>query len=230
MNLVNILIYGIYVFAFLFVVIVGWSKLGRRLSPTFDNLKGMRVLVVLALINILFYVGTKFGAGGAPRYILSLYTALVMFIGFLLAHLRRYSKMVSYSLLVIILISNIFGNLIVKGESTDLIQLISFLKSHNLKYAYSDYWTSYRVAFISQEQVICSPLLDEVVIDRYPEYTQRVQRAPVSQLAYVFLPDASIKRRFEKVLKSKRINYHYARIGGYDVYYLMSQKINRGFM
>lgn len=223
---VNLLVYATYVLALIFVLFLGWARAAKKMPSLSGDKKGIRILTVVALINIVFYVGTKFGAAGAPRYILLLYIALAIFVGFLFSYLHHYSRLAAYLLLGLILVSNITGSLEIGIGAGETGKLVTFLSSHQLKYVYGGYWTSYVITFVSREQIIAAPLLDQRVIDRYPLYTEQVRSAPVRELAYLFAPGALLRKRFDEVLQKEKAHYNFNQVDGYRVYYSLSERID----
>src|SRR5262249_44707293 len=79
--------------------------------------------------------------------------------------------------------------------NTDDQAVIDFLESHGGKYGYATYWATYRLDFLSGEQITLSPLLPykypftDAGPDRYPAYTTLVEAADRPVLVTANLPD-----------------------------------------
>jgi 4-amino-4-deoxy-L-arabinose transferase-like glycosyltransferase len=108
--------------------------------------------------------------------------------------------------------------------------LLAFLNAHNITRGYSNYWVTYRFAFLTGERVIFSPRLpykenmsytyDDI---RNPEYLAAVRAA--GHIAYVTTNhpalDDEIRRRFD----AAGVLYKEEQIGPYHVFYDLSQPI-----
>ena len=82
-----------------------------------------------------------------------------------------------------------------RGQAKDELEVASFLRSRQVEAASAQYWLSYRLTFLYQENPIVVPLAD----DRYPPYRDMFNRA--SRVAYVFHPSEP-RARPEQVLPS----------------------------
>jgi hypothetical protein len=52
---------------------------------------------------------------------------------------------------------------------------IDCLKRDGIRGGYADYWTSYKLTFLSKEEIIIAPING---LDRYPRYTEYVRSLP----------------------------------------------------
>jgi len=98
--------------------------------------------------------------------------------------------------------------------------LFSTLSAQHLTRIYTDYWTCDLVAFLSQEQVICSVLDDQLHpgFNRYQPYMSVVAHSP--HVAYVFPRQSAQNKRFVLLMGSKGSVLHYRMmsIGDYVMY------------
>ncbi len=110
--------------------------------------------------------------------------------------------------------------------------LMVFLESNELVSGYTQYWVSFRIAFLSGERLRYSaalPYLPNFVYtpfdDRYPPYREftEFRRAQDQPLAVVFaVPTenvAIIPERFESMLAAQNIRYATHQIGVYTIFY-----------
>ncbi len=108
--------------------------------------------------------------------------------------------------------------------------LIAFLDSIGADRGYSNYWVTYRFAFLTQERIIFSPRLPYKADlsytrrdDRYPLYTRMVESS--ERIVYVTsnLPalDAELRSGFERA----GVAFRERQIGPYTVFYDLSRPV-----
>jgi 4-amino-4-deoxy-L-arabinose transferase-like glycosyltransferase len=61
---------------------------------------------------------------------------------------------------------------------TESARIIACLNEHGIRGGYADYWTSYKLTFLSNEAIIFAPISG---VDRYPAYTEFVRALPEDQ-------------------------------------------------
>jgi hypothetical protein len=61
---------------------------------------------------------------------------------------------------------------------TESARIIDCLKREGIRGGYADYWTSYKLTFLSNEDIILAPTSG---VDRYPAYTEFVRALPEDQ-------------------------------------------------
>jgi hypothetical protein len=110
-------------------------------------------------------------------------------------------------------------------------ELIDFLRSNGITTGYSNYWVSYPLAFLSQEEIIFVPRLPYHADfrytsrdDRYPPYSDIV--ASSSQLAYITTRHPDLDEYLENQFQEQDINWQQKEIGDYTVYYQLSRPIH----
>ncbi len=99
--------------------------------------------------------------------------------------------------------------------------LIAGLTRHNITHIYTDYWTCDRLAFASQEQIICGVLaggctLQRGLHNRYAAYYTTVSRDP--RTAYVILTSTHCDTAVAQKMKSKGQTYTIFPLNNYTVY------------
>ncbi len=112
------------------------------------------------------------------------------------------------------------------------MQLLAFLRQHQITHFYSTYWVCYRLMFEEQEQVTCAVMHDaNVFLPGFNRITSSVARvAAVPHPAYVFdttLPiDQKLYRQVADCLKqhdTRFVGYREASVAAYLVYYYSKQ-------
>jgi len=111
-------------------------------------------------------------------------------------------------------------------------ELIQFLLSNKMPYGYSHHWVSFKIAFLSQEQVILAPLLPYQIApdhdldraDRYPPYTALAESA--ANPVYVTSNQPWLDDLLSRHLLEQGITYEETRIGPYHVFHNLSQPIS----
>jgi hypothetical protein len=61
------------------------------------------------------------------------------------------------------------------GTDTESIATLDCLRRADIRGGYADYWTSYKLTFLSNEDIIIAPTNG---VDRYPKYTAFVRSLP----------------------------------------------------
>jgi hypothetical protein len=107
---------------------------------------------------------------------------------------------------------------------------MDFLIEQDEFYGYSNYWVSYRLAFLSQEELIYSAELPYKLDfrytekdQRYPAYGEFVDGSP--NPAYITTLHPSLDQRLRGAFEVHGIEYQEAEIGPYRVFYRMSESI-----
>ena len=99
--------------------------------------------------------------------------------------------------------------------------LIEYLELIGATRIYTDYWTCYRIAFQSNEKIICANLTEDLKygpdsVNRYTPYYEQVQA--VSQPTYVFPRQSLQATNFARQMQAHNISYKYSEFGDYIVY------------
>ncbi len=204
-------------------------------------------LVVIPLLYLL----TSFGADPTGRYLLPLYPALAVLVADAVPRFLDRNR-VPYRgdvvLVFLILIAGFNGWGVLRsaledppGLSTqfDAVtrlpheydqDLIGFMDNHGITHAYSNYWVTFRFAFLTGDRLTFSPLLPdkESLIytygyDRYPDYTLDVIAAENPAYITANLPelDERLRDRFDVL----GITYRVAEVGPYTVFHDLSEHI-----
>lgn len=104
--------------------------------------------------------------------------------------------------------------------------LMTFLRAHNIRAFYSDYWTCYRLSFESDEQLHCAVRGQngdrglELINNHYPPYIAVLAQQP--RPAYILPACTATDTNFNQEAATQRLPYRgYRRVlvAGYAVYY-----------
>ncbi len=226
----GILVLLIYVFA------------GYRLLRGKCPLKPYGRLLVLGMIGLFcgLFIVSRFSIDPTGRYFLPLALPLGILLGTLIDSLRR--PLLQIALVALVIGYQLIGvvtavatvppgmttqfNLETHIPNHDDQALIDFLDSHGLYHGYTNYWVSFRLAFLSGDRMqyravlpYKSDLSYTPFDDRYPPYRDATDAAPDSQIAYITANVAAVKARLEAIFAERGVTYQYAQVGVYHVYY-----------
>ena len=194
----------------------------------------------------LLFVSTRFGSDATGRYLLPLYVPVSIFSADLLDMLRQHNRALFTVTIILVLTFNLMGHIQgARGEAkittqfnsrfqfdnTHDAELIAFLLDEGQPYGYSNYWVSYKIAFLSGEQVILAPRLPykEHLIydendDRYPAYTAEVHRA--DRAVYVTSNQPALDALLRERFTARQIAFQEKEIGPYRVFYGLSRCVS----
>ena len=99
--------------------------------------------------------------------------------------------------------------------------LIEHLEHIGATRIFTDYWTCYRLAFQSDERIICAPLTEDLKrgpesVNRYAPYYEQVRTA--SRPAYVFPRDSIQAANFAHQVQAQNTPYTYSEFENYIIY------------
>jgi hypothetical protein len=112
-------------------------------------------------------------------------------------------------------------------------ELLDFLRQHGERRGYTNYWVSFRLAFLSQEQVIFAAVLPyrenmqpTPGDDRYPKYLQEADASPRTAYITSKLPllDEALRQRF----LGMGVAFNEKQIGEYHLFYGLSRPVRPG--
>jgi len=218
------------------------------------NLSDPRV-ILLPLLCITFFmviIFLRFGYDSTGRYFLPLNLPFTLWIAWLadravdyVHKTGRLQRWISLLIIAPILILNSVETWRA-AASSDLIttqfdpitrfdnrhdqELISFLVANHETVGYSNYWVSFRLAFLSNEKIIFSPKLPyksdmsySQTDNRIPRYNQIADESP--RAAYITTLHPKLNERLRVSFMGKRITWQEADIGPYHVFYDISEKV-----
>jgi 4-amino-4-deoxy-L-arabinose transferase-like glycosyltransferase len=233
------------VLTFYIGVLVGIRRRWVHLSPMGKN--GVMLLTLFVVGFALLYIGTQFGTDVTGRFLLPMYPPLCIAVGGWWSGLRSRTQAWGSVALALILAFNLSGVVLGAMAPVGLTtlyfpaqqvgnaydeELIHFLLSNEMPYGYSHHWVSFKLAFLSQEQVILAPLLPYQIApdhdldraDRYPPYTALAESA--ANPVYVTSNQPWLDDLLSQRLMERGVTYEETRIGPYHVFYHLSQPMS----
>ena len=208
---------------------------------SFYPLLGGVVMVLLA-----GFIISPFGADPSGRYFLPISVILAVFAADAVWRLKEKWGIAVYLIICLVLVFNLWGvlqttNKTPPGITTQIDavtqidhgydrDLIKFLKTQGELFGYSNYWVSYPLAFLTDEQLVYVPRLPyhpdlryTSRDDRYKPYQQYVAEA--SKAAYITTNNPQLDEKLRSEFSNLGIEWKETLIGDYQVFYALSEKI-----
>jgi len=208
---------------------------------------GLLLGVILALLC--GFIFTPFGADPSGRYFLPLAVPLSLFAADFIVELERKFGVKVYGLAALLVVFNFWGITqsafrIPPGITTQFYEparidhrydqeLIDFLLEKGEKRGYSNYWVSYPIAFLSQEELIFIPRLPyhpdlrfTLRDDRYSPYTELVENA--ERIAYITTKNELLNRKIRDGLLDLEVTWTEHQIGDFQIFYNLSKMVRPG--
>lgn len=231
-----------------------WRAIRRtwtREQPPDQQLALTSILIgagVLMLIYVMFPSGGDF----TGRYVMPIYPLLAVLIGEWLGRVRRgqeivpqqqagsYGSWVAGFLLILFLVYNLYGNvrsindnppgLTTQYDPVSHIPhdyddaLIDFLDSIGVDRGYSNYWLTYRFAFLTDQRILLIPRLPykkdmsfNIEDDRYAPYPEKVAEA--ENVVYITSNLEELDRQLRERFVTLQIDFDEKSIGPYTIFY-----------
>ena len=209
------------------------------------NRKSYRLLFFILVCFTAGYVLTSFGIDPSGRYFLPLSVTLSL----VAAQLIRFVTENHHKQLLIVGVLGIYNfaatiecvgrmppGLTTQFNPVTVIdhsyddELIAFLNEKSELRGYSNYWVSYPLAFLSQEELIYVPRLPYHVDmrytgrdDRYELYTEMVDSA--ENIAYITTHNPALDEHLQDGFAEFNVDWSMKEIGDYIVYFDLSEPI-----
>ncbi len=165
--------------------VVAWTREARRRGwrAWLASRDGMLLgWLLLSVVLVIFLGGTR------ARYLSLLLPLLsLIVVGKWPAALfgRTVQAALLAGLLLYLAAVSVRLNIVNPDEATNPFPgLVRFLEDKGLRQGYADYNIAYPILLYTQEAVVVSPLAGPVMIDRFPDYTIAVERAPAPFYIY----------------------------------------------
>jgi hypothetical protein len=215
----------------------------RRLKAR-DAAAGARwMLAGSALLLFLVYLATPFGNDPSGRYFLPLGLVMAAFTAEWIANragrfgFAFLAVWIAYAGLgtVACAVRNPPGittqfDPVAQVDQRDLPEVIAFLRSSGETRGYTNYWVSFPLAFLSDEQLVFTarlPYHEDLRYtprdDRYPPYDDLVENA--ERIAYITTNNATLDSVLESALARLGVDYQVKQIGDFRIYYNLSRVV-----
>jgi len=207
-------------------------------------------LSLLGLIGLILAVGfilSPYGDDPSGRYFLPLLMPMSLYGADLIATQLGGRRILEIGLVCFLLLYNLGGIIqsvktnppglttqfdpVAQVDHSQMDELIDFLQTNDITAGYSNYWVSYPLAFLTQEEIIFVPRLPyhedfryNSRDDRYRPYTALVSSS--SEVAYITTHHPELDKYLVDQFVDKEISWKQERIGDYTVYYQLSAPIH----
>lgn len=206
--------------------------------------QALLVGVVLALLA--GFILTPFGADPSGRYFLPLAIPLSLFAAALVVELHTKIGYWALGLVLLVLVYNLWGTVqsalhFPPGVTTQFYGpaqvdhrydqvLIDFLRQHDERRGYGNYWVAYPLDFLSGEELIFVPRLPYHPDFRYTERDDRYQPyddmvSQAQHVAYITTNHPDLDKYLRGKFKALGATWQEIQIGDYHVFYALSQPV-----
>ncbi len=189
---------------------------------------------------------TPFGGDPTGRYFQPLYLPLFVFTADALEALHRRVGWWAWLMLVAVLLFNLVGTVqaaltnppgittqfeaITQVDPRYDAELMDFLRANGGTRGYGSYWVSYRIAFLSNEEIILAARLPYKTDlrytprdDRYAPYGKLVEDS--GSVVYVTTRHPALDELLRERFSSLGVKFREKQIGDYHVFYDLSRKV-----
>jgi 4-amino-4-deoxy-L-arabinose transferase-like glycosyltransferase len=237
--LVQFILLIIHLGAIIFII------LNRRFRAIFIERDWALLFSLQGLTFIGLFVGTQFGIDSTGRYLLPLFLPLCLLLTVLIGGVYKLRPIAGYSILGLLLLTQGFQTWrasnsppmittqfdpITAFDNTHDAELMAFLEEQHETLGYSNYWVTYRLAFLSEERLIFSPELPYKADlrytpndKRYPPYGLAVAESP--RVAYITTQHPDLNLRIRDSFKKLNVKYKETDIGPYHIFFELSEPI-----
>jgi hypothetical protein len=221
---------------------------GRFAIPNGTTMGGALLLGVCAILVFAFII-TPFGADPSGRYFLPLATPLALFTADLLDRVRREYPRTAIVLLIGLLAFNLWAHIdvvaafppgfttqfdaVAQIDQRDLPKVIEFLRTRGETRCYSNYWVTFPIVFLSNEDIVCTAALPYHLDfrytardDRYPPYTRAA--ADSDRVAYITTRHPPLDERLRSGFANLGVTFSETAIGDFRVFYNLSRRVTPG--
>jgi 4-amino-4-deoxy-L-arabinose transferase-like glycosyltransferase len=208
---------------------------------------GRALLAGMMIAFAALFLLSRFGTDATGRYFLPLVVPLALWTADLLGQIRSSRPWVAVLALAYLLGFNLIGHGLAISQSPPGLttqfdpsnrfdnrhdeELISFLRQIGSTRGYSNYFVSFRIAFLSHETVVLSSQLPykpdlsyNPADDRFPPYTEEVERA--DQVVYITTIHPALDTILSRELAAANVQFAEKQIGPYHIFYELSRRIS----
>ena len=207
---------------------------------------GRLLLLGVSTTTLVGLLATPFGADPSGRYILPLAVPLALFTAELLQRIRTERPRFALGILGGLLAFNLWGTIetamttppgittqfdaIAQIDKSYDEELINFLLQEEETRGYANYWITFPLAFLSDEELIYSAQLPYHADfrytprdDRYAPYTEAV--ASADKVAYITSNHPALDELIRVEMTRLQIGFEEKQIGAYHIFYALSQPV-----
>ena len=222
---------------------IAWHALGQARRNAWRG--GYRLLGGLGVALLGILVLSRFGSDPTGRYLLPLYTPLCIFVADSAVAMGRARRWWTAIPIVAVVGLNLWGTWVCATSTRGLTPqydprlqygnqhdgaLIAFLEDHDGTRGYTNYWISFKIAFLSDEDVILASALpykahlSDAGENRYQPYADLVGNSDQVVFVTGFQPglDTLLREGFAR----EGIEHREQEIGPYRVFYDLSSRIS----
>ena len=236
-----------FVLLFWLGVVLGVRRETRqKIHPGIVLVMGMVILLLAA------FIFTPFGADPSGRYFLPMAVPMAIFAAYWIVSLgsqRSDFPLVRWrwGLVVMVLGYHLWGTVqsafkyppglttqfysVTQIDQREMPELVDFLRSQGEHAGYSNYWVSYPLAFLSNEEMIFLPRLPyhqdfryTSRDDRYAPYADQVKQS--ERLAYITTHHPELDRYLQERFAALNLNWQEAWIGDFHIFYNVSRPVH----
>ena len=232
------------------LILIFWlAVLIHSIRVVLDNKtnSGFSVLSLIGLILVAGFIFSPYGGDPSGRYFLPMIIPMAIFGANLLITEFQNKRYLEYIVLTLLLVFNLGGTVqsvrtnppgittqfdkIAQVDQRYADDLIMFLKNNKIYTGYSNYWVSYPLAFLSQEEILFLPRLpyhDDFRYtardDRYEPYREVVEAS--DNPAYITTKHPGLDDYLRIQFFDHGISWKEKKIGDFRIFYDLSQPIH----
>jgi hypothetical protein len=229
----------------MYVAVAAYHLWGLRRAQPAMQPGGRRLLWLLPVGFALIVIGTRFGSDASGRYYLPLYVIVVLASASAFGQLWRIRPVLGLAGLGLVLAVNVFGNVqaaqsadklttqfdpITRWDNAHDAELLEFLIANDLTRGYSNYWVSFRLAFLSGERIQYSSALPykldlsyNPADNRYPPYAQAAEAA--ERVAYITTLHPVLNDQLRTRFAELGVTFAETQIGPYHMFFDLSRSV-----
>lgn len=231
-----------------------FGSIVQRLRLSDPAQAGRWLLAGVIATNIAGFIFTPFGSDPSGRYFLPMLPMFAIALAelFNFFRLRRRTrrtpgrKWFGNGLALLLVAYNFWGlvqcavtfppglttqfDVVAQVDHRTLPELVSFLRAQGETRGYSNYWVSFPLAFLSEEDLIFTARLPyhqdfryTPRDNRYAPYNDLVQASP--HAAYITTNHPPLNERLRQGLTQLGVTFQETQIGNYTVFYALSRKV-----
>lgn len=217
-----------------------WVYAFRRARKTAEE----ALLLGMMFTLVALFIFSSFGVDPSGRYFIPLAVPLAIFSARWLTGLQKQIGHWVWLVVGLLILYNAWGTLqcalryppgittqfdaVTQVDHRLMNELIAFLRAHGETRGYTNYWVSYPLAFLTQEELIFVARLPyhqdfryTPREDRYPPYGQQVDRA--EKVAYITTNNPPLDENLRAEFTRLGITWQEHKIGDYQIFYALSQ-------